>query len=111
MKLKSMSAVGISLLLAACIGSSMNTGLQSLSNKPAREAFDRLGYPTEDRVIAGRRVYIWSTNHMGPAIAGNRDVQYQCTIRIFVDERDIITGGDWEGNGYGCSQYLSRLRG
>jgi hypothetical protein len=64
-----------------------------------------LGYRTRQDLIAGRKVYVWFSGGM------SEGTSYSCTIRVFVNEQDIITSWDGEGSLHGCGGYLERLNG
>jgi len=85
----------------------MTKGLSPLVGMPASVAFDKLGFPTDERMIAGRKVYIWSKSQI---VSSGGDVgEFKCTVRIFVDASETITSSDWSGNLGGCASYMRRL--
>ena len=102
-------ALGLGPILTGCLSSTMNPPLQQSVGQPARALFAKIGWPDRENVVAGRKVYIWSTQHLGPQVFGEGDVEYNCQIRVFADDRDIVTGSDWRGNILGCSEYTTRL--
>lgn len=71
--------------------------------QPAAAVIEKLGYPTEDRVIAGNKVYIWASSNF---VEGTN---YGCHIRAIVDAHDIISTWDYGGNVGGCQMFASRL--
>jgi len=90
--------------LAGCAGQTIQSRMQTYVGQPARALFDRLGFPTSDQVVAGQKVYVWSTSNF---VEGTN---YACKIRAIVDPQDIITSFDWEGNQGGCGFFASKLR-
>jgi hypothetical protein len=76
----------------------MTEGLRSFLGKPAQVAFSVLHYPDDQKVIADKKVYIWSTS------------QGDCVIRLFVDQSETVTNEDWRGSVLGCSAYIDRMR-
>lgn len=81
----------------------IGVGDASAARQPASVAFSKLGYPTNEATVAGRKFYVWSreTNAMDA---------YSCKIRVFVDKDEIITDGDYDGNLGGCANYIDRLQ-
>ena len=91
----------------------------------------KLGYPTAEQKIMGKTVYIWntssqfvtttpttstSTGYVGSKSVNVTNTTYQtnvsqvsCTIRIFVDENNIVRNGDYTGNNGACFTYSRRL--
>jgi len=98
--------VAASFTLSACVAD-MTKGLQPMVGKPASVAFAKIGMPTDERLIAGQKVYIWATSRL----VGSRGEisDYNCTVRIFVDSIETITSYDWSGNLGGCANLMQRL--
>jgi hypothetical protein len=101
-------ALALGPMLTGCLSSAMNPPLQQSVGQPAHALFAKIGWPDRETVVAGRKVYIWSTQHLGPQVFGE-GAEYNCQIRVFADDRDIVTGTDWRGNILGCSEYTARL--
>lgn len=97
------------LLLGGCVSQPMNEGLRPLKGQPASVAFERLGMPQDEKTVAGKHFYVWKTDHSGSAYGSLDGTQYVCTVRAFVDDGNIVTALDWEGNGYGCAEYVQKL--
>ena len=123
------------LALSACAMQKMDDGLPHLVGKPADYAFRVLGYPNAETRIAGSKVYIWgnantfttmetvTSPYSGTAYGYNGGVSYQgttsyqvpttynynCTIRLVANDKDIITSWDWRGNEGGCSYYSNAM--
>lgn len=67
-----------------------------LRGKPATWAFDKYGYPAEQRTIAGDTVYIWRGD-------GGRDAA-PCTMRIIAGPDGLVKGGDIQGSPRACRE-------
>lgn len=126
------AAVAVSALSACTTFSNMDKGLDALKGRPINEAFATLGMPNDERVIAGRKVYVWgnsfsmsmpttqttnvqgtfgTTPYMGSATTTAwKTSEYECTIRLFVDENERVETYDYSGNIGGCGSYSSRLK-
>jgi hypothetical protein len=89
--------------LAACAGSVVRKEMNGAVGQPVSVVVAKLGFPTEDRVIAGQKVYIWSTSNF---VEGSN---YHCKIRAILDEHDMIASWDMDGNEAGCARYASKL--
>jgi hypothetical protein len=81
----------------------MKSGTDHLIGQPLSAAIGRLGVLTEERTIAGMKVYIWTTSTI------REGTQSQCTIRAIMSG-DVIGSFDWEGNEGGCSGYARSLQ-
>ena len=90
-------------MLAGCAGAIIKDKMASLAGQPINAAIDKLGFPTEQTEIAGRKVYIWSSRSF---VEGT---SYECKIRAIVDDHDTIINWDFEGNEGGCQRYAARL--
>jgi hypothetical protein len=90
-------------LLAGCASEMMKSGTDRLIGQPLSAAIERLGFPTEERTIAGMKVYVWTTSTI---LEGT---QSQCTIRAIM-KGDVIGSWDWEGNEGRCSGYAQSLQ-
>lgn len=71
--------------------------------QPVSAVVERLGFPTSEQVIAGNKVYIWST------VRFDEGTSLSCKIRAIVDQQQIIIAWDLEGQEYGCAGYAARL--
>lgn len=58
-------------------------------------AISKLGFPNDEKVIDGQRVYTWSSNG--------------CIIRVIADQNKTIKNSDGEGNMRGCAWFAQRL--
>jgi hypothetical protein len=73
--------------------------------QPVSLLIAKLGYPTEQQVIAGNKVYIWTTSNF---VEGTN---YACRIRAILNSQDIIMSWDGNGNNGGCLEFASKLGG
>jgi hypothetical protein len=96
-------AIVAALTLAGCAGSIIKDKMGAYVGQPASNLFGKLGYPTRDELVAGRKGYIWTTTYF------DEGTSYQCKIRVFVDSADVIVGWDYEGNEGGCGRYAATL--
>jgi hypothetical protein len=62
-----------------------------------------LGSPTDERTIAGQKVYIWLTRTL------DEGTELKCQIRVIMSG-DVISSWDFEGNEGYCRRYADRLR-
>ncbi len=106
--------------------------LGMLNGQPVNAAFASLGYPTNEGKVAGRKYYVWSSsnatwfpssstttgfgtvggtpfNYNQTTFGDGEIAQLHCTIRIFVNARDIIVDHDYTGNQGACARYAERL--
>lgn len=89
------------LLLTGCVTlGDFKSGMGTLIGQPTETAFQKLGYPDRQEVIAGRTVYYYGTDHeRGPS----------CAFKL-VTEAGIVKVWDGIGNASGCQLYLNGLR-
>lgn len=121
------------LMLSAC-ADTMKEGLPYLVGKPIQNAINYLGYPDDQRTIAGQDVYIWqqqrtstslktvSVPFTGNAYGADGGVNYSgeastvvpvtrhdsCTIRLFADKKGTVRAFDEDSNG-ACGHYSDAL--
>lgn len=125
------------IILAGCATwGQFDEGLDALLNMPLSTAIDRLGYPSGERTVAGRRLVEWgrSTNgamympttattygtvntnrgfgsYSGTTTGGTfMPVNYNCNVTLEVDQDDIIRRYQYEGNLGGCERYIRALK-
>jgi len=131
--MKKAALICVLLGLAGCMSwEPMEKGLAALKGKRLDDAIDVLGFPSSERQIAGRKVFVWSTKSMGllfnPATSttyGNfgstpygqtttltsfTPVGYECEISIQVDDQNVIQTAQSYGNWGGCQVYMDRLK-
>jgi hypothetical protein len=63
-------------MLASCAGETIKKGMGEMVGKPLSAVTDKLGFPTEERTIAGQKVYIWLTRTM------DEGTELKCQIRV-----------------------------
>jgi len=101
-------------LLAAGCGRTpfpvMEAQLDGMKGQPATDVFAKLGEPNDNQTIGGEKVYVWSAGNI-KTLAGDASsmIEFQCTIRVFVDHDEKITHYDFKGNVGGCARYAHRL--
>lgn len=76
--------------------------MTALKGQPIDAAIARLGVPHDERMIAGRKVYVWNASH---ARAGN---EFRCQIRVVMDG-PVIGAWDYEGQDAACSVFDAKL--
>jgi hypothetical protein len=91
----------ISIFLTGCAG--IRDSMKPMIGQPVGAVADKLGYPSDQRVIGGRTVYIWRTSNL------YKGTELKCEIRAIVDAQDKIVGMDFDGNEFDCSNYAQRL--
>jgi hypothetical protein len=129
-------------LVAGCALQTLDQALPQLHGKNIRAAIDLLGYPDQRLEVAGETVYIWNTvsttsylqpvttHSTGTASAfgqggyafgstSGTSTTYvpqtstsQCTLKIVVDRKDLITGANYSTDadgGFTCEPYARRL--
>ena len=93
------------LALSACAGDAIKERMKVFIGQPANAIFSKLGYPTRQDEVAGRKIYVWTSGGM------YRGTSYDCTFRVNVDAQDIITGWDVQGNEAQCESFAQALSG
>jgi hypothetical protein len=96
-------AAGLAASVAACSSAAIKQGMKSLEGQPLNAAIAKLGVPTEERTIAGQKVYIWLTRTL------DEGTELKCQIRVIMSG-DLISSWDFEGNEGYCGRYANRLR-
>jgi hypothetical protein len=87
----------------------------------------KLGLPNVEKTIPGTEFYIWSTSDLEGSeyevsvpegdtgyknptlIIKSPDSEYQCTIKVAVDDNGVIRTIDWTGNFGACQGYMYAL--
>ena len=116
--------------LSACVtAEDIDRGTATLEGRPYQYAFDRLGYPDDQREIAGKTVYTWFDRETGSyevptsetattyvdgqpvytTISGSRTEVYDnhCRLQVVVDDAGIIEQAQAKGNLAGCERYAA----
>lgn len=111
-----------------------------LNGRPIDDLINVIGFPDGEQEIAGRRIVFWSssqnvttttpvTNYSygtanaygaGGSTFGSYSgtttsyipttVNYNCTIKVQIDQSNRILGHDFEGNIGGCELYAQAIR-
>lgn len=111
------------LTISACSFDIIDKNLSPMIGSQVDVAISRLGYPDAESSVAGKKFYVWEAQTSGsysvPSVSyvGNTPIttfstnfyNYDCRIRIFVNESETITHYDFKGNEGGCSYLASRL--
>ena len=95
------AAGGIS--VASCAGT-IKEGMLKFERQPLSAVVAKIGEPIDERMIAGRRVYIWGS--LGTLNKGEKG---KCQIRGTMNG-DRIAAFDYEGDEGLCQRYAARLR-
>jgi hypothetical protein len=118
--------------LAACASfDRLDQGLATLEGQNRDVAIARLGYPTEQKEIAGKDVFIWRRGNMfyqpGTYFGGCSDrygglrsmscvgfmpgvTDTRCTVRVIADKDGTIVETDRDGDPSSCGYYADRLQ-
>lgn len=96
-------AAAVSFGLAGCAFDIIKREMGSAVGQPVSVVISHLGLPSEDKVVAGRKVYIWSNSNF---VDGTN---YKCQIRAILDDKDIITSWDFDGNLGGCQRLAAKF--
>jgi hypothetical protein len=91
-----------SLVTAGCAGPAIEKGMNTMLGQPLSAAVAKLGMPTDEKTIAGQKVYIWFNRVV------DEGSEYKCTLRAIVSG-DVITAWDFDGNNGPCLRYAERL--
>jgi hypothetical protein len=83
------------LLLAGCVVTGLNSGLQALVGQDISAAVKLLGYPDRAQSSAGSTTYVWSRN--------------SCTVQITADAGSRIKRGHYDGSSADCAPYERAL--
>lgn len=134
---KIVSLLAVAATTAGCATwGQFDEGLNALMNKPLSTAIEKLGYPSGERTIAGRRLVEWgrsqntamymptttttygtvNTNRGFGTYSGTTTggtfipMNYNCTVILEVDQNDIVRRYQYEGNLGGCASYIDALK-
>ncbi|SRR5258708_4298443 len=94
--------VAACLFVAACSMNEIKKGMTALEGQPISAAIAKLGLPTDERIIAGQKVYIWFTSDV------TRGTETKCQIRVIM-KGEVIGSWDAEGNDSICKRYAMRF--
>jgi hypothetical protein len=90
-------------MLSACAGQAIEKGMSALQGQPLSAAIAKLGVPTEERTIAGLKIYVWFHRTL------QEGTELKCQIRVTM-RGDVIDSWDYEGNEARCARYAAMLR-
>ncbi len=140
MNLKKCVATLLLALTACTTFEDIDSGLNQFKGQPVNSLIEVLGFPDDERSIAGRRIIIWNTNEnftiqtpitsygsgtlntfgQGGYAYGNyqsrttsyvpTNVNYNCTLLVEINRKNRILGHSIEGNIGGCERYASALK-
>ena len=110
----------ITFTLTSCSGGfgTMNRIMTSWEGAPLDQVISQWGYPQQEKIIAGRKIYIWdhtftatlpsTTTGTGTVTgdminittitSGGGPSTWTCTRILEVNERNIVTRWQWSGN-------------
>jgi len=90
---------------------------------PVDYAIEYLGYPAREQTVAGHHLYIWERSKSGSyntyvptttqtpygpiygqAVSTNH-YDYNCTVMLEVDKKNVVTKASFEGDIGGCQPY------
>lgn len=128
----------VTVLISGCSFYYIEKGLNALVGKDVRYAFDVLGYPNGEQEFGSETAYIWQnsrstmfyeprfTTDKAPDIRSfsYRDSRFSdltpsgywvpmqgvCVMRIIAGPDNIVRRWDYNGDGLGCDDYVSRLK-
>ena len=97
------------LWVAACAGT-VKEGMTRLQGQPLSVVIAKIGLPTDERTVAGKKVYIWGTPAQEPAKEPAKEPgEKKCRIQATMNG-DVIESFDYEGDELLCERYAARLR-
>ena len=126
------------LFLPSCFNTfgALESGLDSHQGQSLTSLINKIGYPTSQMNIAGRKLYVWHSSQTvsysmpttsstsgtvyswtsSGMYSGSSTVwvpttaNYQCKITVEVDDSDNIINNTFEGNIGGCERYAKAFR-
>jgi hypothetical protein len=103
MKTRIVLAVLSAIALSGCAAPTFKERLKPFVGQPANELMAKLGLPTRQDQIAGKKVCVRSKS------GASDGTTYPCTIRATLGDKDIIENIDWSGNEDPCEDYAIKL--
>ncbi len=77
----------------------MTEAIKSWFGENINAAINQLGYPSEEKTIAGRHIYIWKSKRIRVYNSFNGTAYDTfCDKYLEVDANNIIISGTWKGN-------------
>jgi hypothetical protein len=119
-------------LTAGCAIQQLEKGMDSLLGQPVNRLIEKIGFPSEEKVVAKRKIYVWqissthlSTNTQTSAYSGmvgtkpvygtattyggTTAMPVSCKLTVEVDSDDKIIYWIGEGSEFGCATYARRF--
>jgi len=122
-------------LLASCAWDIIDDHMEELQGQDIGRAMAKLGYPHSEITVGGRKHYVWHRREVGSYRMPRYETKpvtsygpsgttfeiqrtttyehipydYECTLRIFVDDQERIVSWKVAGNQGACWTYASRL--
>jgi hypothetical protein len=96
------AAMGI--FVASCAGT-IKEGMTRLQGQPLSAVIAKIGVPNDERMVAGKKVYIWGS----PGPSEKESKEKGCQIRATMNG-DVIETFDYQGDEKLCQRYAERLR-
>lgn len=125
--LKSISLVSLLALPGCTTWEQVQHGVQSFQGQHYKQAIATLGFPDEERRVAGHTVYIWRNESSGSytvpttstastyvggkyintTVYGSerRSFNHNCELKLVTNSAGIVVDGELEGNLGGCGHY------
>jgi hypothetical protein len=79
--------------------------MSRLQGQPLSVVIAKIGLPTDERTVGGKKVYVWGT----PGTPVKDPREKKCQIRATMNG-DVIESFDYEGDESLCERYAARLR-
>jgi hypothetical protein len=98
------AAALVCILVASCAGT-VKEAMVKFEGQPLSAAIAKIGVPTDERTVAGKKVYIWGP--AGPLEKGSKEKG--CRIRATMNG-DAIESFDYEGDEKLCQRFAARLK-
>jgi hypothetical protein len=96
------AAMGV--FVAACAGT-VKEGMSRLQGQPLSVVIAKIGVPSDERTVAGKKVYIWGPPEPLQKGSKEKGCQFRATMN-----GDVIESFDYEGDEKLCQRYAERLR-
>ena len=78
----------------------IGAALDATNGQGADTAIETLGYPDDEKVIAGRKFFIWRASKSLHTPTGV--IPLECVVRVVITEENTIDGWDIDGNAGAC---------
>jgi hypothetical protein len=108
-----LAAIAAVCLWVAASAGRVKEGMTRLQGQPLSVVIAKIGLPTDERTVAGKKVYIWGTlgtPAQEPAKEPAKEPrEKKCRIQATMNG-DVIESFDFEGDESLCERYAARLR-